>query len=720
MDMTESCNVMKAARNVVRLLLFAIIVSMAAGCSEVTVSNTAPSLSGEPAAVTVEAGETRLVSETTHLSSLTIGAGATVTAPEGNTLTLTVNGVETGQKLVDLLASDGATYLMPGTYQGNVVLTVAEENPTKSFKLRQALYLDESGVVGGKSVMAAANGKKPTAFEIEDIQISSTGECFNGIYVAGGEYTLKNININMIGDGRSDFEGYGAAITATGNDTRLVVADSRIENRGIVRTGVVAGGGSNVIVKDSVILTSDGDDPGQVLPQRGGSGLGGSIGLCRATVLLGTGTLASYINSTVTGTGWGLLAADECYDYKIVAVNTTVSHTGDIGGYGAYCIDGNGNAEEYFLGSEMNVGCTSVTLKGGHLFYGDSSRTAVSKLNADLDWRLTDQELQTIPEKNTVVNSKQFGVMCTSSKSTINVTGGTIFNTGDTVFLNKGKTLDVFVDGSQGAQLNPGNGVIYQLMDDDDAGMQGGAYVEPTEPEERDESFDVASTVNAATATFANITLEGNFYNSVGWGKNAAPKSEGGPGGGMGGPGGGDMASGGPAGAAGGGMPGGGPSGDAAEGGPPSGGVPSGTGGGMMTEGMMAMMAGMPAEDDAGKNMSLTFDNASITGVISSSEAHHAKSTLDYVDGVWIDYKLFGVVTNTANAPINNGVIVRLTNGSTWMVTGDSYLTRLTVEEGTTIASSKGYDVVMTVDGKAKPVGPGDYTGQIFLTLKKS
>lgn len=50
----------------------------------------------------------------------------------------------------------------------------------------------------------------------------------------------------------------------------------------------------------------------------------------------------------------------------------------------------------------------------------------------------------------------------------------------------------------------------------------------------------------------------------------------------------------------------------------------------MMTEEMMETTASVPKEDDSGKNMSLTFDSALITGVISSSEAHHAKTVLEY------------------------------------------------------------------------------------------
>lgn len=76
---------------------------------------------------TVRAGETWVVPRTTRLSRLTIEPGGSVVAPDGFSLTLTVNGVETGQAISETGGTD--TLLLPGTYRGRVVLTVAEANP---------------------------------------------------------------------------------------------------------------------------------------------------------------------------------------------------------------------------------------------------------------------------------------------------------------------------------------------------------------------------------------------------------------------------------------------------------------------------------------------------------------------------------------------------------------------------------------------------------------
>jgi hypothetical protein len=255
----------------------------------------------------LDAHSTWVVNETTNLTGLTIASGATIKAPEGYSLTLTVDGVETGQKLVTTAGVD--TQIAAGTYRGNIVLTVTETNPVLyqrlTFPLRQALYLDETGIVDAKSVLAVVVGNKMTVFDINNIRIRSTGECFNGIYVAGGEHTVKNVKIHFTGNGRSDMAGQGAAIVAIGTNTRLVVDGANINNHGVVRTAVIANGGSNVIVKNSTIKTMDGVLPEDYVPStdlaqmRGGFPIGGSLGNCRATNLLGVNTQVTYINSSI-------------------------------------------------------------------------------------------------------------------------------------------------------------------------------------------------------------------------------------------------------------------------------------------------------------------------------------------------------------------------------------------------------------------------------------
>ena len=108
---------------------------------------------------------------------------------------------------------------------------------------------------------------------------------------------------------------------------------------------------------------------------------------------------------------------------------------------------------------------------------------------------------------------------------------------------------------------------------------------------------------------------------------------------------------------------------------------------------------------DGKMNMALNFDNATITGVITSSSSDHLKDEM-YVNAE--DYKLFGVLENTPCPAVNNGVIVSLTNGSVWNVTGESFLTSLTVD-GSSVVNG-----IVTVDGAAVDTSAGGtWTGNI-------
>ena len=158
----------------------------------------------------------------------------------------------------------------------------------------------------------------------------------------------------------------------------------------------------------------------------------------------------------------------------------------------------------------------------------------------------------------------------------VQVQDDTVINTEKAIFLDKGQTADIKVDGSKGARLNSGNGIILQIIEDDDPGpvmengtmVNKGVYIEPTEAPIKAEDFDVTKTNETdITATFANISLKGDFYNAIRGGSKAGADN-GLQAGGMGAPG---AAPGGP----GGGMPG--PPPGAAPGGPDEG----GPGGGM-------------------------------------------------------------------------------------------------------------------------------------------
>ncbi|MEV7978195.1 hypothetical protein [Streptomyces sp. NPDC086519] len=616
----------------------AVLVPVAAGTA-----TAAPKASGRT--ISVAAGETCELAGTTRLSRLTIGDGGRIVAPDGYDISLTVDGVETGQLLT---ATGGtATLVQAGTYRGDLVLTVAESNDvtyqTLTFPFRQALYVGSDGVDPAKSVLSAVRGGKVTDLAARNVSISSTGECFNGVYVENGSYTLQSPTITLDGNGRSDFAGYGAAVVGDGSATKLVVDGARISNKGVVRTTVIANGGANVLVKDSFLRARNGVLPAdyqatvetpymESVPWM--LGLDGNV---RATNLIGENSVATYLNSTVFSETWGALSVEGGSGLKLTAINSHVGNTGDYG-YGTYAI---GDATVRVLGCRFDVGSYATIIAGpaAVVHYGDSTRDAVAALNTELELGLSNAELRGIPERSTVVDSGHFGYMFFGAGH-LTLDGGTVINSERATFLNKGQQTAISVDGSKGARLNPRDGVILQMIELDDPGpvnvngkmMNVGVYTEPTTDPTKDSSFDVTAAHSTdGAATFSSIRLKGDFYNGM----------------------------------------------------------------------------------RSGKNMVLTFEDAGVEGVISATRARHRVSSIDSS----AFYEL-GIVTNTVQAAVNNGVVVGLNSGSTWTVTGTSYLTSLTLAADAAVRAPRGRTVKLTVDGTETAITAGStYTGALTLTV---
>jgi len=103
----------------------------------------------------------------------------------------------------------------------------------------------------------------------------------------------------------------------------------------------------------------------------------------------------------------------------------------------------------------------------------------------------------------------------------------------------------------------------------------------------------------------------------------------------------------------------------------------------------------------AGQNLSVTFDNATITGVISSGIQHHTLAKPGETVTKETYYKI-GHVKVTPSEAVCNGSIVTLKNGSVWNVTGTSYITSLTVDASSSVAVPT--DMVIIVNGT--PISP--------------
>ena len=564
--------------------------------------------SGEPAVVI----DGDVFVETMDCGAGTVEIKAVPTCADGS-VTMTVDGVETA--------------LVPGTYKGHVVFTVTELNPveyTKSsmtHEFRQAVYVDETGLVEEKSVLAAVSGGSVTGDAATGVEVVSNGPEFNGVYVSGGTYTIADSTFNFVGDGGNDFAGFGAAIMATGENTRLVVENTSVTTEGVVRSTLIPANGANVIVKNSTLSANEGVLPEDYVPN---TTLGrmksvpwmlGLYGNNRATNMLGANTQETFINSSVSTEGWGILSVDDCSSVKLTGINSSFFTTG-IAGYGAYGI---GNAVDRFYGCDFDVATyAAIMTGGGSITFDDSTPENIAALNEELDLQLTAEEMAAIESKGNHIKTGGSAIMIfDASGGSAEMGGSTVVEAGRAVFLTRSGVAEITVDGAQGAQLSSDIGVILQMIDLDKAarvnqeidGITYNTYPGPwSEPYASYEEVEVsasgepyASTSKDVKAVFSNIELEGDFWNG--------------------------------------------------------------------TTGASSV-----------QNMNLTLDNTTVTGIISASFALHEKADL-YPE----DWQCIGVVENTACPAINNGVLLTMANGAVWNVTDVSYITSLTIDETSVI-----------------------------------
>ncbi|MBR7829876.1 hypothetical protein KDK95_26460 [Actinospica sp. MGRD01-02] len=505
----------------------ALLVPATARAATASGTASADSSSAPSGAITVASGETVTISSTTRVSAVTIASGGTLTAPSGYSLTMTVNGVETGQALT---ATGGAdTAFTAGSWRGDIVLTVSKAVDitwqSLTYPFRQAIYVAGGAVVEAESVFAAVVGGRLSSTSADNVKISSTGECFDGVYVADSAFTLTRPHISLNGNGRCDFVGYGAAVVVDGTSGNLVLDGAVIDNQGAQRTGVIVDDGATALIKNSSIRVRNGVLPSDYVAtvdlnkMESAPWMLAIDGNVRATNLLGNNSTAAYVNSSITSETWGVLSTDSGSDCTLVSVNSVVTNSG-ADGYGTYAI---GSATEYLLGSEFNVGTYATIFTGGTATYGDSDSATVAALNESLGLGLTAADLKSLKPRNTVINSRRFGFMW-HGWGTLTINGGTRVDTAHATFLNKGQQTDVTFDGSDGAQLNPADGIIVQLIDNDDPGPvmvsgvleNAGVYTQPTGEPAKDASFSVTTAHSTDSVfNFTGANLKGDFLNGM-------------------------------------------------------------------------------------------------------------------------------------------------------------------------------------------------------------
>ena len=141
--------------------------------------------------------DTWMISETTRLFGLTLTETGRITAPEGKLVTLVYNGENIP--------------LLPGQYEGDVVLEVTDAIRYQDTAFRAAVALVDGKYVPEQSVTAAAVGGSVQDGRISGISVTSMEEAVNGIYASipeNGEAVIEHACPTRLGNGGNDFIGY--------------------------------------------------------------------------------------------------------------------------------------------------------------------------------------------------------------------------------------------------------------------------------------------------------------------------------------------------------------------------------------------------------------------------------------------------------------------------------------------------------------------------------
>ena len=310
------------------------------------------------------------------------------------------------------------------------------------------------------------------------------------VYSEAGEWNVTaDITMNSTADGSdtNDFSGLGAAVIAEGKGTIVNITGANIETTGVAKLALFTDGGAVSIVKDSTLTSNSGtiyegymstaDQVTMVAPPWV-LGLGGPKCNARTTNIMGDYSTAAYIDSTFNAGGWGALSTDSGTNMHMVVINTEVNV--EDSGYGAYTI---GESTEDYYGVTENVSTYANIMTGGvatYQSYTGGQEIDLVQFNGeqneyghgqggDVVATVKSDKVADGEVVYSTINSDNFGFMChangPSAMNIVNIIDGTTVNSQDAIFLVK-KVNSIFnVDN---ATLNSANGVILQIIDNDD------------------------------------------------------------------------------------------------------------------------------------------------------------------------------------------------------------------------------------------------------------
>lgn len=384
------------------------------------------------------------------------------------------------------------------------------------------------------------------------------GEGYTSVYAHGEDADVTvsgNLTLidDSVGENTSDFSGQSSATVAYDNAT-LTLKDLTYYSEGFERGVTVVSENSHVTIEDSDITVmgkdplteayegyhSSADQTAMISPPWPLGITGGA----RILNMIGTTPKLTIINSLlVAGQTWGLLSTDSGSNMTINVVDSELvalpeSEGGSDSGwrifgydedaygssYGSYYI---GNPTQYYFGSTISGVTYAAIITGAEKGVYASSNGTLELVDA------SDEPMRTVEGKGqpTVINGV-FGFMQHNSiNDGIYVIDGTIINSADAIVIYKAANGNYVFDE---AELNPGNGVLFQMIDNDDDSRIGGSPMSAsvgfdevysdTKIASYGEGFPgvnyeaaTKSGGNTVNISYSNGEYTGNIYNGTGY-----------------------------------------------------------------------------------------------------------------------------------------------------------------------------------------------------------
>lgn len=348
----------------------------------------------------------------------------------------------------------------------------------KPLNWRAALYVNTDGIVPEKSAAGAVRDGKIAEACADGVSVEAHSDEFSALIVDGGQYTLKNARVSMPtkSDGKNvcDFAGLGSAVAAF-NGGRVDIEDSEIVTEGVAKCMIFADNAADVVVKNCRMEAKGGTlydgyincaDYNYMVAAPWVLGMTGNA---RGTNIMGDKTSMAVIDSDVKARNWGVLSTDNGEGNILAVIDSTLTVTGGEAenknpyhktygsGYGTYIL----GCDEDFRGVTIHAGTYVGIARDGNAVYR-SSRGPIRVLSARSGEVLYEGEGKGNISR---LHSDAFGIMA-HGEAELTLTDGTVMDTENAAFLLRSGGVHVRVE--DGAQIRPKDGVLMQIIDDDD------------------------------------------------------------------------------------------------------------------------------------------------------------------------------------------------------------------------------------------------------------